>query len=532
MRGFNDTLIVVYEKDDAVLVDFLMESGETYTGILSDNAEDETAEPKSIVLFNVYDTPTDPLTGNYIKKLLFFPNKASAFLKITETQTKPTKWTSEELSAAALDTLYCYDDGEHKRYYEVKVTSTTDEDGNTVYSREIKKNGTQDRFNCAKMEAMIKSYYQDESETDESGAEIYPPRENADKSCYYKNTFNNEIYRYCEYETTDGDLAYGWKVSVPPAVPNIEYATVHLSRVFGVGGGRVYASGYNDYANWSLDTAGEYNESNAWCSPSQSNTKASGDFTGITTFQNHVICFKRDFMHEIYNTKNPFRIQDIFAEGAIDNRSIQDVDGQLIFVSEDNVKVYTGSNPRIIGYNLGIDRFTQAVSGSDGRNYYLFCKISGNKRRIFVYDTLVDEWSEIEASEDILSFAQQGGGMFALSKSGIVYRIDTNDYRHSWSFETDLMTNETIDIKHLQKIQVFAEMEQNASLRIYALYDDEKFNPTSQLVFSGGHTGKNLIRIKPRNSASYGIKLHFEGFGFVRIYEAELLMQSGGELYG
>ena len=123
-------------------------------------------------------------------------------------------------------------------------------------------------------------------------------------------------------------------------VPPIKYATVHLSRLFGVSDGCVFASGFNDYTDWALDTTDDglgddgYDEKNAWMSQTQSNTKADGNFTGITTFQGHVVCFKRDFMHEIYNTKNPFRLVDIYPEGTIDNRTIQDVDGKLIFVQD------------------------------------------------------------------------------------------------------------------------------------------------------------------------------------------------------
>ena len=83
----------------------------------------------------------------------------------------------------------------------------------------------------------------------------------------------------------------------------LKYATVHLSRLFGVDDDRVYASGFNDYTNWNLDTVDEYNVNNAWVSPAQANTKANSSFTGITTFMNHVICFKENFMHEIYNNK-------------------------------------------------------------------------------------------------------------------------------------------------------------------------------------------------------------------------------------
>lgn len=471
--GFDNFLIMIYRKSSAIYIDYITcdtggDIDEIYTGTLqASGATSDDEYPRCVVQFNVYDTPTDPVSGNYVKKLLIFPDKKSMDFEIT------------------------------------------------------------DDFTISDMSVLVKTYYNDTEEDDGT----YPPPSSASHSYYYKNTYNQDVYRWVDDESDSENS--GWKVSVPPAMPDIKYAAVHLSRLFGVDDTRVYASGYNDYTNWNLDTASEYNESNAWCSPAQSNTKAGGHFTGITNYQGHIVCFKRDYMHEIYNTKNPFRIQDIFAEGTIDNRTIQDVDGKLIFVSEDDVKVYTGSNPRIIGYNLNMSQYENAVSGTDGRCYYLYCKDKNGYERMFTYDTVCEQWSEQILSDTVLSFAHNKNGMYMLCGDGYVYRMDTGNYRHNWSFETDLITNETIDIKHIKKIQMLADLKNSTSkLRIYVLYDDEEFDgDTSHLVYKSSGYGRKTIRVKPRQTASYGIKLHIEGYGYVKLYELELFMENGGDLY-
>lgn len=414
MFGFDDFLVVLYSKDSKVYVDYMDEKGVFATGTLSETVD---TVHRSIVQFNVYDTPTDVVGGEYVKKLLIFPDKKSVNLEVIRNYTTPTT-----LEFASLET------DTHK-------------------------------------------------------------------------------------------------------MPNLKYATVHLSRVFGVDDDRVYASGFNDYANWNLDTADEYNESNAWCSPAQSNVKADSKFTGITTYQNHIVCFKRNFMHELYNTKNPFRIQDIYAEGTIDNRTIQDVDGILIFVSDDNVKVYTGSNPRIISYNLNIPKYETAFSGQDGRNYYLYVKNS-TESHFFVYDTMIGEWSERNTEHEIKGFANNSNGVYMYTSNGI-YKLNTSDFAgQKWAFETDLITNNTVDIKHIKKLQMLGDFD-SSDLDVYILYDDEVFNAeASHKVYSRTDlTGKKPIRVKPRNTAHYGIKLHFEGVGYVKLYELEIFTQQGGELY-
>lgn len=469
MFGFDDFLIVIYRNGTSIYVDYITYDADedkytTYTGTLQNGgASTDDEYPRCVVQFNVYDTPTDPVSGKYVKKLLIFPDKKSMDFEITE-----------------------------------------------------------DGFTISDMSVLIKEFTP-------TGDKSTPP-DTASHNYYYRNTNTSDVYKWVDDMSNSENS--GWKVSVPPAMPNIKYAAVHLSRLFGVDDDRVYASGYNDYTNWNLDTIDEYNESNAWCSPAQSNTKAGGVFTGITNFQGHIVCFKRDFMHEIYNTKNPFRIQDIYAEGAIDHRTIQDVDGRLIFVSADDVKIYTGSNPRIIGYYLNMSEYVNAVSGTDGRCYYLYCEDADGNKRLFVYDTIAENWSEQAIYDTVLSFAHNKNGMYMLCADGYIYKMDSGDYRHSWSFETDLITNETVNIKHIKKIQMFADIATDANIKVYVLYDNEKFNKdTSHLVYSSRGYGQRPIRVKPRQTASYGIKLHIEGHGYVKLYELELFMEAGGDLY-
>lgn len=524
MFGFDDFLIVIYRIGATIKVDYITidENGysTTYTGTLVDDVEEvekfaslkgmgsdninpsayywcvekqefyvyktdwEIIKPaSSVVQFNVYKLSEDIVHGEYEKKLLIFPDKKSMDFKITTGD-----FTISDMHDDVL-----------VKTFEPWEKVETDKDGTAT------------------------------------SVMVSTPPETASHNYYYQNAETKKMYRWVDDESDSENS--GWEeMNSPLTYPDIKYATVHLSRLFGVSNDCVYASGFNDYTNWNLDSVDEYNESNAWCSQAQSNTKAGGVFTGITTFQNHVVCFKRDFMHEIYNTKNPFRIQDIYAEGTIDNRTIQDVDGSLIFVSEDDVKVYTGGNPRVIGYYLNMSKYVEAVSGTDGRNYYLYCEgIEDYEevKRLFVYDTLVGQWSEQRVENTVLNFAHNKTGMYALCSDGHIYQLDTADYGHEWRFETDLITNETVDIKHIKKIQMLADIGENTNIKVYMLYDDEQFSENSHLVYESpeGETGRRAIRVKPRQTAHYGIKLHVEGKGYAKLYELELVMQAGGDLY-
>lgn len=482
MFGFGDILILIYRRDTTIYVKWLREEifddGSVdiveYTSVLKRNATEADEYPRCVVQFNVYTNPTDPISGAYDKRLLIFPDKKAMDLEVS---------------------------GDNFQIDNMDETMT------------------------------IKKF------TPAEGTDL--PSDKLSHNYCYISTATQKIYKWVD-DHSDSSKS-GWQETVPPSIPPIKHATVHLSRLFGVDDGRVYASGFNDYANWNLDTVDEYNESNAWCSPAQSNTKADGKFTGITTYQGHVICFKRGFMHEIYNTKNPFRIQDIFADGTIDHRTVQEVNGKLIFVSDDDVKVYTGSNPRSIGYNLNISKFIDAVSGADDRCYYLYCQATDcngkTSRRLLVYDTYTDAWSERSVTDKVLNFTLWMDHMWMLCANGYFYCLSYNAYNHNWSFETDLITNQTVDIKHIKKMQMLADFGTNAKMSVYFLYDDEVFSSLTtaekadRLMYQSSGAGRKTIRVKPRKTANYGIKLHVEGYGYVKLYELELFMENGGGLY-
>ena len=126
-----------------------------------------------------------------------------------------------------------------------------------------------------------------------------------------------------------------------------------------------------------------------------------------------------------------------------------------------------------------------------------------------------------------------------LCEDGIVYQMDTGFYNHEWSCETDLITNKTVDIKHIKKIQMLVDIDGDSAIdvgmQVYILYDDEVFdkleNKASRLVYTSTKTGRFPIRVKPRNTANYGFKLHFKGKGYVKLYELEIFVEQGGALY-
>lgn len=321
--------------------------------------------------------------------------------------------------------------------------------------------------------------------------------------------------------------------------PNIKYAAVYGSRLFGVDDSKVYASDFNNYASWNLDTADDTSEANAWMSMTQSNVKADGYFTGIYTYDNHVVLFKKDFTQLVYNNKNPFRIVDLTAYGADNPYAIAEAGGVLYFASSDNVYAFTGGTPKAVGDPLGIANYSGAVLGSFKDKMYMSV---GNK--LYLYD--VGVWSERDLGYHIDQFAVNDNGLYGLIKSkGEIIIIDSDAhedalaggfgdsdglYYGDWWFETDLMCAGKLDVRRVKKLSVLCDLASDAEVKVYLLKDVER-EKNCILEGNGANGTRQILRGMVRGFGGYAHKLRFEGRGKARIYASELLVSWGGDIY-
>lgn len=314
--------------------------------------------------------------------------------------------------------------------------------------------------------------------------------------------------------------------------PSIRYATVYGSRVFGVDENLVYASGFNDYANWDLDTAEETSSANAWVSMSQSNAKADGEFTGIWTYDNHVVLFKKDFTQMVYNDENPFRIVDITAYGASGPRAITETEGTLYFASTDSVYAFTGGMPKSVGDELGTVDFTGACMGSFRGSTYI---CAGD----ILYRFRDGVWSQRVLEEPILQFASCETGLYGMVSDGILLVDDGSDDTlgeggtyGDWWFETDFMAAGRLDVRRVKKITVLCQIASGAGVEAYILRDGERFDPSSsrKVLSSRGHGWVTLCALVRGMSADMH-RVRFVGHGRVRIHAMELAISWGGDIY-
>lgn len=355
-------------------------------------------------------------------------------------------------------------------------------------------------------------------------------------------TFKRKILIFPDAYSIDFDISSSFIPSYLGATyPDLKYASVYCSRVFGVDDNLVYASSYNDYADWDLDTADETNDANAWVSMSQSNVKADGTFTAITTYDNHVVLFKPDFMQLVYNNKNPFRIVDVGSYGCDNQYAVAEAGGILYFVAPNAVYAYGGGTPKSIGDDLDVDDFRGAVLGAWGDTLYMYAAGS-----LYSYKNGV--WSDLGyPGADILQFATLDYGLAALFGNGDISFIEwsetaanavgngdwTPEYADDWWFETDLMAAGKLDIRRVKKLSILCEADKGAEMTVYILRDGDKFDKSSAVSVGTfqGKGGFGIMRVLTRQFSGYMHKIRIAGHGRIKIYAIELKISWGGDVY-
>ncbi len=332
-----------------------------------------------------------------------------------------------------------------------------------------------------------------------------------------------------KYFFNDGSIDYRQGIFnyEPTIAPIFSAVTFYKGRVFGVSGGFVVGGEYNKYNGWRLDTSGSISSAHAWLAASGANGRSGEDFSAIRVYMGRIAAFKPGFMHEVSGGSNPFYLSDIYSIGTKGKKSTAEAAGKLCFAAKNSLCVYSGAYPKIFGSETGVKDYENAVLGSDENKLYAYAQ-----GRIFVYDFAVGVWSSLTAPCDVSFFMGISDALFALSGDGELYKMDTLDNYGEWSFDTEDMTENSLDIKRIQKIKVLFDIGPSASMKV-------------ESILSGGRGGvcyryqnnteeKKRVRgeIALRGTVDWCLRLRFSGEGYFKLLGLEIEMTYGGEIDG
>lgn len=316
--------------------------------------------------------------------------------------------------------------------------------------------------------------------------------------------------------------------------PVFDRVVWYKTRVFGSVDNYVIASEYNKPNGWTLDTSGSINAAHAWLSTSSANTRADGDIYAMAVYMDRIEVLKKRYQQEILGSSNPFSIQDVYAIGTEFERGCCEAYGRFIITARDNMYYYSGGLPRVFGREVGVNEFTYAVTGGRGEKYYIYCKDENGEAHLFVYDFVSNVWSERNTEgKEYFMLTDIGGKFVGITTNGEIYRFDGGDdgkKSEDWSFETEDMTEGSLDVKRIQKIKLYYEIGAGAEVRMYTIMRGKR-GEKECYHYHNKADGALLRRgeVTLTNSADYNLKLRFEGRGHFKLMSLEFVIKNGGK---
>lgn len=299
--------------------------------------------------------------------------------------------------------------------------------------------------------------------------------------------------------------------------PDIDYATVHMNRIFGVKGQDVYACKLGDHTIWDdfSDTDGSINDS--WAADIAGN----GNIKGIVSYQNHVVFQTESSMHELYGYKpQNFQIQETVKQGVLSN-AYSELKNTLYFADSKGIHAFSGGLPRLITNDLEI-AFVSCVLGNDKEKLYASV-YDGTNYHLIVYDP-VTQLIHKEDSLNVIQFAYHLGYLYALCADGKIYKFNSGTESISWEFITPFyFDGDLFHDKRVTNIEIHSVVPSGGSITVYIDYGSgftqiKTFNSVTERVVK--------IPIRVRGN-SYRLKV--TGFGNV-LTKAIKRISIGGRL--
>ena len=302
------------------------------------------------------------------------------------------------------------------------------------------------------------------------------------------------------------------------SVPDMDYVCVHQNRVFGCKGSEVYASANGQATNW---TKFDGDELDSWAG----DVYSEGNFTGMATYQGVIVLVKDDFTYELFGrTPSEFGNIEVAKFGCIDGRSIQEVDGQLIWLSREGFRRYTGGIPKLIDQPLNHSKCVSGSAGTDGRRY--FCSLyNGLVYTMYVYDTQNRQWA-IEDDLQVIEFTKLNGVCYALDVDGNLLQFNSGNETVNWSFTTKNYTDESFSKKVNGRIRLRMDLNFGSSAKISIRYDKAGQWIATKTI-EAGEFKVYTIELKLQRCDSYQIKI--EGWGYAKIYGMEKELYFGSD---
>lgn len=315
-------------------------------------------------------------------------------------------------------------------------------------------------------------------------------------------------------------------ISAQRYVPDMDFVTECGNRLWGCFYGEkdgkilneIYASKLGDFKNWN-SFQGLSTDSYA------ASRGTDGPWTGVITMNNYPLFFKRNCLEKVYvSASGAHQIATTKLPGVQPGswRSMQIVDGVLIYLSDTGVMVYDGSLPDHISSDFGEVKYKNGVAGKQGYNYYLSVEAQDGTHSLFNLDTTKGVWNR-EDDTQMVQAADRGDVLYMLTADGrlltpgALAELDTGELEEdfTWEIISGAIGYQRAEQEYLLRLIPRIKLEPGGSAVMHVMYDD---NGDWQRVgcIENYSTHSVTIPVKTRRCDHFRIKL--SGIGGATLY--------------
>lgn len=270
--------------------------------------------------------------------------------------------------------------------------------------------------------------------------------------------------------------AFDNSVSVTRPVPDMDFICQHDNRLWGVSSEErtIYASALGDPTSF-------YNYSGLSTDSYSVAVGSEGDFTGICSYGNAVLCWKERTLHKVMGTlPENYQYATYHFPGVKDGagKSLVNINETLFYVGCDGVYAYQGNMPSLISKSLGNTALRNAVAGTDGRTYYL-----STEQELLCFDTQSGLWTRWDETK-VIDMARLGDDVEVLSEDGI-HVLGKGESAVDWE-AVFVPMYEAMDGKQYNKLVFRAEVPRGSWLAADVRFDDGNWIQAGIVRYANG----------------------------------------------
>ncbi len=301
-------------------------------------------------------------------------------------------------------------------------------------------------------------------------------------------------------------------------VPDMDYITSAGNRLWGCRSGfedgeyinEIYVSALGDASNW--------HRFNGTAADSYAVTVGEpGPFTGAATYMDTPIFFKeRCAVKVLGGAPEDYETLTVKLDGVEtgSDESIAYVDGLLFYKSVRGIMAYGGSTPILVSRDIRGEEYSHAAGGALDGKYYVSMKDRDGCCHVFVYDTSLGIWHR-EDDTCASSFCETDRKLFMYGDDFIVSVEGEGESAFEWCAETGMLGLDIPEGKYISKINIRAEIPDDAYLEAAVDYDSRgTFEHVRR--FSDCGTVARLYSVIPRRCDH--LRLRLSGCGKVKVY--------------